>query len=254
MAQRFSGKTVLVTGSAGGLGRAIAESFAGEGAALVLVDIDAARLDATRDEMAAAGHQVMAIAADLSDEAAIARIATEFARQHDSLDVLVNNAGLAYGEVSTGFFGLGLDKWQLYFTVNTIAPLLLAEALRAPLAAAKGLIINQSSMASYVPGTAYGITKSALNAVTFALASQLAGDGIRCAAVAPGMMETEANIAALGKEQIAGLTSMQLAPARSGGATDIANACLFLASEEGSFVNNTVLNVDAGHRMRGFHP
>lgn len=249
---RFTGKTVLVTGGAGGLGLAIGETFAKDGASVVLVDIDGERLADTVTVQQAKGHAVSGIAADLSDETAIAALAAEFGEQHDRLDVLVNNAGLAYGEIARGFFGLGLAKWQRFLTINTIAPLLLAEALREPLAKAKGLIVNQSSMASYVPATAYGITKSALNAVTFALANQLAGEGVRCVAIAPGMMETEASADALGEEQMEGLTGMQLAPHRRGSPQDIANMCAFVASDEGSFVNNQALSVDAGNRMRGF--
>ena len=249
---RFAGRTVLVTGGAGGLGLAIGETFAADGAEVVLVDRDEARLADAVAALVAGGHAVSGLAADLSDETAIAALAARFMESHDRLDVLVNNAGLAYGEIAHGFFGLGLAKWQRFLTINTIAPLLLAEALRDPLAKAGGLIINQSSMASYVPGTAYGITKAALNAVTFGLASQLGGQGIRCVAIAPGMMETEASAAALGEEQIAGLTAMQLAPARRGSPRDIATLCAFLASDEGGFINNEVISVDAGSRIRGF--
>ncbi|MCJ1961655.1 SDR family NAD(P)-dependent oxidoreductase [Novosphingobium mangrovi (ex Hu et al. 2023)] len=249
---RMEGKTVLVTGAAGGLGFAIARTFADEGAHAVLVDRDAQRLAQSVEELRAAGASCSSLVADLSEEDSIRALADEVCTAHASLDVLVNNAGLAYGEIASGFFGLGFAKWQHYLAVNTLAPLLLAEHLRAPLARARGLIINQSSMASNVPGTAYGVTKAALNAVTFGLASQLAGEGVRCVAIAPGMMETEASTGALGDEAMARLTGMQLAPSRPGSPSDIAEACLYLASREGSFLNNLVLPVDAGNRLRGY--
>ena len=249
---RFDGKTVLVTGGAGGLGLTIASAFAAEGAELVLLDVDSDRLAGAVESLEAKGAAASAIAADLSDEGAIRSAAEKFCAAHGVLDVLVNNAGLAYGEVATGFFGLGMAKWQHFLAVNTIAPLLLAEHLRDPLAKARGVIINQSSMASQLPGTAYGVTKSALNAVTFALASQLGAAGIRCVGIAPGLMETEASATALGDETMARLTAMQLTPARRGLPDDIAHACLFVASEEGSFINNVLLPVDGGNRMRGF--
>jgi 3-oxoacyl-[acyl-carrier protein] reductase len=249
---RFTGKTVLVTGGAGGLGLAIAGAFAGEGAAIVLLDRDGARLADAVGALQGKGARASAITADLSVEGDLIAAARTFCESHDRLDVLVNNAGLAYGEVATGFFGLGMAKWQNFLTVNTVAPLLLAEHLRSPLAAARGVIVNQSSMASQMPATAYGITKSALNAVTFALANQLAPDGIRCVGIAPGLMETEASMGALGDEAMGRLTAMQLAPARRGLPADIANACLFVASDEGGFINNTVLPVDGGNRMRGY--
>ncbi len=253
--ERFADRTVMVTGAAGGLGLAIARAFAAEGASVVLVDRDADRLDGALDQVRAEGGEGRAHGThvvDLADEDSIRALARSFEERHTRLDVLVNNAGLAYGDIASGFFGLGMARWQTYLAINTLAPLLLAEHLRKVLAAAKGVIINQSSMASHVPGTAYGITKSALNAVTFALASQLAPDGIRCVAIAPGMMATEASTAALGEEAMARLTAMQLAPARGGVPEDIAHACLFLASPEGSFINNTILPVDAGNRLRGY--
>lgn len=247
---KFAAKTVLVTGAAGGLGRSIAEAFIAEGARVVLVDIDGDRLSATCSEL---GDNATGITADLSDEAAIARVGEEFSAISDKLDVLVNNAGLAYGEISRGFLGLGMEKWRRYFAINTISPLLLAEALRSQLAAAKGLIINQCSMAAYVPATAYGVTKAALAAMNFGMATQFAADGIRAVGIAPGLMETDANLEALPPEAHERLRAMQLAPKRGGTPRDIANACLFAASDEGGFVNNTILNVDGGHQMRGWH-
>ncbi len=246
---QFETKIVLVTGAAGGLGMAIAGAFVDQGATVICADIDATALVRTCEEF---GERAIPHTIDLTDEAAIAKLASMVADDFGRLDVLVNNAGLAHGEITTGLFGIGLAKWQRYLAVNSIAPLLLAEALREPLAAAKGIVINQSSMASYVPGTAYGITKVALNAVSFALASQLGPDGVRCVAIAPGMMETERNRATLGDQVVDEMTAMQLAPGRTGSPQDVANLCLFLASKEGSFINNEVIPVDGGHRMRGF--
>ena len=249
---RFGGKTVLVTGGAGGLGRAIGEAFAAEGAALVLVDIDGERLEKTCSELSGQGHSVTAVTADLSDEAAIKSVGEKVAAVHDKLDVLVNNAGLAYGEIAHGFLGLGMEKWQRFFTINTIAPLLLAEAVKPQLAAARGVIINQCSMAAYVPGTAYGVTKASLAAMNFAMASHFAADEVRAVGIAPGLMETEANQQSLPPEMHERLRAMQLAPKRGGTPQDIANACVFAASDEGGFLNNTILNVDGGHQMRGW--
>ena len=126
-----------------------------------------------------------------------------------------------------------------------------AQALRPALAKAKGLIINQSSMASFAPGTAYGVTKAALNAVTYGMAMQFAKDEIRAVAIAPGLMDTEANRSHLAAETQARIKGMQLMK-RQGTAEDIANMAVFLASPEGSFVNNQVILVDGGNNLRGF--
>ncbi|MBU6206769.1 MAG: SDR family oxidoreductase, partial [Alphaproteobacteria bacterium] len=170
---------------------------------------------------------------------------------HPKLDVLINNAGLHLGEIARGFFGLGQAKWQHFFAVNTIAPLLLAEALRPALKAAKGVIINKSSMASYQPQTAYGITKAALNILTHAMAAQFGADEIRCVAIAPGLMATEAAERGVESDNWERIKAMQSVK-RQGTAQDIANLGVFLASEEGSFINNQVILCDGGNAMRGF--
>jgi NAD(P)-dependent dehydrogenase (short-subunit alcohol dehydrogenase family) len=165
--------------------------------------------------------------------------------------VLINNAGLAYGEIAHGFTGLGQAKWLRFLSINSVAPLLLAEALRGPLAAAKGVVLNVSSMASSTPGTAYGITKATLNAMTFAMANAFGADGIRVVAIAPGLMETPASRASLPPgtyERIQGQQALQL----HGTADDIAQLATFLASDEARFITGEVVNCDGGNRLRGW--
>jgi 3-oxoacyl-[acyl-carrier protein] reductase len=251
MTGKFSGKTVLVTGSAGGLGRAYALAFAKEGAVLILADVNEAGLAESQAMIEALGGTASDHRVDLGDEAQIHAFAANVLTAHERLDVLINNAGLAYGEIAHGFFGLGMAKWQRFLAVNTIAPLLLAEALRPALAAAEGLVINQSSMASYTPATAYGITKASLNAMTFGMATQLAADGIRVVAIAPGLMETEASRASLPEATFQRVKGTQLLK-RQGTAEDIANLGIFLASDEGSFINNEIIIMDGGNQLRGW--
>lgn len=251
MGHRFEGKQVLVTGGAAGLGRAIAQAFAREGAELILVDIDEAGLAATAAELQAMGVECSTHRVDLAVESEIQAFGAKMAAAHDKLDVLVNNAGLAYGEISYAFEALSQDQWLRFFAINTVAPLLLAQALRPLLAKAKGVILNQSSMASNAPATAYGVTKAALNAMTFGMANRFAADGIRVNAVAPGIMETPANKAGLSDETYARIQAMQLLPLH-GTAEDIANLHVFLASDEGRFINCEVVNCDAGNRVRGW--
>ena len=251
MSGKFAGKTVLVTGGAAGLGRAYALKFGAEGAHLILSDINAAGMDETKALVEDAGGSAECRLCDMSDEAQIQALGGAVLAGHEKLDVLINNAGLHMGEIARGFFGLGQAKWQYFFAVNTIGPLLLAEALRPALAKAKGLIINKSSMASYQPQTAYGITKASLNVFTHAMASQFAVDEIRCVAIAPGLMETPAAQEGVDAANWKKLKSMQ-AVKRQGTADDIANLGYFLASDEGSFINNQVILCDGGHQLRGF--
>lgn len=251
MNKRFSGKTVVVTGGAAGLGRAHALAFAGEGAHLVLLDINEAGLAETRALIDDLGSTASIHRVDMSDEQQIIDFGKALLADHDSIDVLINNAGLHMGEIARGFSGMGLAKWQHFFTVNSFAPLLLAEAIQPALAKAKGIIINKSSMASYNPATAYGITKATLNIFTHAMATQFAADDIRCVGIAPGLMATEAAQQGVDPENWEKLKAMQFVK-RQGTAEDIANLAIFLASDEGSFINNQVILCDGGNMMRGW--
>jgi 3-oxoacyl-[acyl-carrier protein] reductase len=251
MGKRFTGRYVLITGAAGGMGLAFARKFAEEGATLILTDVHEPGLEKSAAALRELGVACSTHGVDLSTEAAIAAFATDICRQHPRIDVLINNAGIAYGEITRGFEKLSQEKWLKYFMVNTVAPLLLAQGLRASLAAAPGVILNISSMASYLPASAYGVTKAALNAMTFGMANVFGADGIRVNAIAPGIMETPASVAELTPETYARVQSAQLLKLH-GNADDIAALGLFLASDEARFITCEIVNCDAGNRMRGW--
>ena len=193
MSKRFSGRVVLITGSAGGLGRVSALRFAREGAQLILVDVNEAGLEETAAEIRKEGATCSTHRLDLAVESDIKAFGANICSQHSKLDVLFNNAGIAYGEINGPMETLSQEKWLRYLSINSLAPLFLAQALRPALAKAKGVVINQSSMASYVPGVPYGVTKATLNAITYGMANAFGADGIRVNAIAPGIMETPAN-------------------------------------------------------------
>jgi 3-oxoacyl-[acyl-carrier protein] reductase len=251
MATRFADRLVLVTGAAGGMGRTFAVRFAQEGAALILTDLEHAALEETASLVRAQGVAASTHRVDLAVESEILRFAEQVGAAHAGLDVLVNNAGLAYGEVAHAFAELGQAKWLHYLNVNAVAPLLLAQALRPLLARNRGLIINLSSMASRVPATAYGVTKATLNAMTFGMAQVFAADGIRVNAIAPGLMETPASRGQLPPATYERVQAQQLLKL-NGTADDIASLGLFLASEEGRFIDCEIIHCDAGNRLRGW--
>lgn len=250
MSQRFQDRLVLVTGGAAGLGRTFAGHFAAEGAQLILVDVDGKGLEETASLLRDRGARCESHRVDLGNEADIQRLGAQLCADHARLDVLINNAGIAYGEVAYGFEKLSQSQWLQFLSVNTLAPLMLAQVLRPPLAAAQGVVLNISSMASYMPATAYGVTKAALNAVTYGMAQVFSADGIRVNAIAPGLMETTGS-RSLPPEAIARVQAQQLLKL-NGTAEDIARLALFLASDEARFIDCEIVHCDAGNRIRGW--
>jgi NAD(P)-dependent dehydrogenase (short-subunit alcohol dehydrogenase family) len=242
---------VVITGAAGGLGRALALGFAGEGARLILADVAADGLRETATLVRGAGAECSTHGFDLAAEQEIEKFGAEICATHPRIDVLFNNAGIAYGEITQSVETIGQQKWLRYLTINSIAPLLLGIALRPALAAAKGVILNQSSMAAYMPSTIYGVTKATLNSLTYGMAQVFGADGIRVNAIAPGMMETAAANAGLPPDTQARVQATQML-ALHGLPEDIVNLALFLASDEARFITSEIMHCDAGSRIRGW--
>jgi 3-oxoacyl-[acyl-carrier protein] reductase len=241
----------MITGAGGGLGRALALGFAREGARLILTDVDEAGMRetaslASREGAVSSTHRV-----DLAVEAEIREFGARICKDHPRIDVLYNNAGIAYGEITHAFETLSQEKWLRYLAINSIAPLILAQSIRPSLASAKGVILNQSSMASNVPASAYGVTKATLNSMTFGMAHVFAKDGIRVNAIAPGIMETPANKSGLSAETYARVQGTQLLKLH-GTAEDIVTLALFLASDEARFIDCEIVSCDAGSSIRGW--
>ena len=249
MARRYENKVVAVTGAAAGHGRALALGYAREGAGLVILDIQPKGLEETADMIRELGAKCTTYEIDLSQEDQINSVGAAICAAFPKLDLLYNNAGLSQGEVNTPIDQIPLDRFQLFLMVNTLAPLYFARALRPSLAAAKGCIINQSSMASYQPAVVYGVTKSALNQMTWGMARLFGKDGIRVNAIAPGLMATEASAQGLGQEKHAQIRALQMLEA-VGSPDDIVNLGLFLGSDDARFITAEVMHSDAGQPFR----
>src|SRR5271165_4627763 len=236
----LQGKTALITGSTSGIGRAVAERFASEGAEVIISGRDDARGREVVEAVEAAGGKARFIAADLASFDDVRRLA----EATSDVDVLVNNAGVARGgptEQTTE------EAFDVTFDVNVKAPFFLTAAI-APRMAAKGggSIINISTMAATIGMNglaAYGASKAALESLTEAWTAEYAAQGVRINTVAPGPTRTPA-AAAVGERFDAFASST---PAGRGATPDeIANAITFLASEQASYIYGAILPADGG--------
>ncbi|HZQ55226.1 MAG TPA: SDR family oxidoreductase [Bryobacteraceae bacterium] len=238
MAQ-LQGKTALVTGGAAGIGREIVYRFAEEGARVISVDWNAAE-----NEKTASNASYQAVTADVSSPADVAR-AFEIA---GPVDILVNNAAFSQGD---GFLlDISEEVWDKTLAVCLKSVFLCSKtALKGMVERRAGVIINISSVNALtgIHLAAYTAAKGGIISLTRVLAAQYGGLGLRINTICPGTILSESSRAyyEAHPEIASGLASLY--PARKfGTTTDIASAALFLASDEATFINGTVLTVDGG--------
>jgi 2-dehydro-3-deoxy-D-gluconate 5-dehydrogenase len=248
----LAGRKALVTGASGGLGAAIAVGLASAGADVVVHgELRPDDCDATCAAIRAAGGTAAAIAGDLSDSGAPARLIAEAVAAFGGLDILVNNAGTirrAPAEETAD------ADWDFVLDVNLGSVFRLCrEVGRLMLAAGRGKIVNIASLLSFQGGIrvpAYAASKSGVAAVTKALANEWAGRGINVNAIAPGYMRTN-NTAALQADPVRSRQILERIPAsRWGEPGDLVGAAVFLSSRASDYVNGHILVVDGGWLAR----
>ena len=243
----LDGRVALVTGSTRGIGWAIAETFAAHGATVVLHGRDAAGgvHDRAAELTERHGREMLALAGDLNDPAAVRALFPPIFKQFRRLDVLVNNAGV----LVDGLLGMISDADAIRtLNVNTLAPILATQEAARQMARHKsGSIVNVSSIIGRVGNegmTVYAASKAAVLGLTYASAKELAPRGIRVNAIAPGFIETDMASAIPAPKYAERLQSVKMG--RIGTAADVANTALFLASDLSSYVTGQVIGVDGG--------
>jgi NAD(P)-dependent dehydrogenase (short-subunit alcohol dehydrogenase family) len=246
--ERLRGKSAVVTGAAKGIGRATAELFAREGARLVVNDVDEDRLTKLRERLADSGVEVEAVVGDVSVVEDAQRIIEVAVEEFGRIDVLVANAGVI---PLNNIVDATPEDWEAVMAVDGRGMFLTCKyAVEAMLGQEKpgGSIVCLSSI-SGVAGQAeqstYGPAKFVASGITKHLAVEWADRGIRVNAVAPGTIATEA-VAELPKEYKAPMKEAHPI-GRLGEPSEVANAILFLASDEASFVTGAILPVDGGY-------
>jgi NAD(P)-dependent dehydrogenase (short-subunit alcohol dehydrogenase family) len=238
---RFEGKVAIVTGAARGIGEAYARALAAEGAKVVVADLNDAGKQVAED---IGGLFVQTDVASHESAKACAEAAVS---AYGGLDLLVNNAAI-YGDMQFDLLlTVDWDYYRRFMSVNMDGALVMTRACY-PHMKNGGAIVNQSSTAAWLYSGFYGLAKVAINGLTQQLAHELGGMNIRVNAIAPGPTDTEATRTQAGDH--VNTLVQGLALKRVGQPQDMVGACLFLLSDEASWVTGQILNVDGGQVFR----
>ena len=244
---RFDGKVSFITGGAIGFGRAFARALAAEGASIVIADIDEPAASGLTRELEAAGSPALAARCDVADEHQVQSVVDSTVERFGGIDILINNAGKHLMKYNQPFSVLERDELRALFDVNVVGVVNCSVAARPSMAArGGGVIVNISSMASYLSTTPYAVSKLAVRGLTIAFAAEFAPDHIRVNAIAPGLMATENAIADLPQQIVDHIVDEQQLIHRLGTMDDIVKAMLYLCSDESSFVTGETLRVTGG--------
>ena len=244
--QPLKGKAAIVTGAAGGIGRAYARGLAEAGAAVVLADIRGEAAAEQAAAIAADGYEAIGIQVDVTSEESTLAMARQTSERFGSVDILVNNAALMAEIMTRGqLTTIPLEMWHRTLDVNLTGPFLCTRAV-VPYMKEKGYgkIINQSSGGAWLGGAHYGMTKLGIVSMTISLAKELAKSGIRVNAIAPGWTNTEAGNATTSPEVRAALA--RSIPFPFGEPEDLVGGLVFLASAASDWVTGVTLNIDGG--------
>ena len=235
----FNEKTVLITGAAVGIGRACAHMFAKNGAKVVLVDLNAEKLDEVKNELAK--YPVLTFVCDVTDESGVNALVAETAKTFGNVDILVNNAAL--WRSFNDFCDIPVEEWQTFLNINVMGPVYFTRAvLPAMLEKGFGRIINVASVAGVYGNarmTHYSATKGALISLTKALAKEVAAKGVTVNSVAPGSV-SPANNPDMDYFQDTPLSHT----GRTGTDNENASLICYLASDEAAYINGQNIQID----------
>lgn len=246
---RLKDKVVVVTGAAQGIGEAYAKAIAREGASVVVADLNTESGERVAQEIEADGGTAMFVACDVSSAESATALVEAVTAAYGGIDGLVNNAAI-YGEMAFDLLiSVDWDYYKKFMSVNMDGALVMTRAVyRSMQKRGGGSIVNQSSTAAYLYSGFYGLAKVGVNGLTHQLAHEVGGMGIRVNAIAPGPTDTAATRTQAGdaaKDLVKGL-----ALKRMGQPEDMVGACVFLLSDEASWVTGQILAVDGGQTFR----
>jgi 3-oxoacyl-[acyl-carrier protein] reductase len=244
---RFEQRVGFITGAARGFGAAFAGAFAREGAAVAVADIDDVMAAEVAREIEQAGGRAMAVRCDVADENDVDRAVAEVVATLGDISIVINNAGRHLMKYNQPFGALTRAEIRGLFDVNIMGIVNVTLACHESMKRhGKGAVVNISSMAGYQVSSPYGVSKLAVRGLTTAFAGELAPDGVRVNAIAPGLMATESAMADLPPSLIEEFVERRQLIHRVGDVEDIVEAALFLCSDAAAFITGETIRVTGG--------
>ncbi|MCX5707321.1 MAG: 3-oxoacyl-[acyl-carrier-protein] reductase [Candidatus Omnitrophica bacterium] len=245
---KLKDKVALITGGARGIGQAIALAFAKEGADIVVADVNLEIAQKTALEIEVLGRKALALEMDVTDYAKVEEGVNKILDKFGKVDILVNNAGITKDNL---ILRMSQVEWDAVINVNLKGTFNCIKAVSRPMIKQRsGKIISIASIIGLIgnPGQAnYSASKAGIIALTKTVAKELASRNINANAVAPGFIQTE--MTAKLSEDVKKKMMEAIPLAKLGTPGDVANVCLFLASEESSYITGQTITVDGGMVM-----
>lgn len=241
-------KVAIITGSARGIGKAIAMRYAQAGAKVVISDINQEACDATAQEIAALGVQTLGVGCNVTQKADVEKLMDTVKEKFGCIDILVNNAGITKDNL---FVRMKEEEWDAVLAVNLKGTFLCSQAAGTiMMRQRKGRIVNIASVSGLFGNAGqanYAASKAGVVALTKVIARELAARGVTCNAIAPGFIKTDMTDKLT--DEIKAAVEKQIPLGKMGTTDDIANVALFLAADESNYMTGQVLPVCGGMVM-----
>jgi len=244
----LKGKVAVVTGAAGGIGYAVAKNFVQNGAKLVIVDLQAEAVDKAVQSLLSFGD-VQGFVGDVTDGQKMQELFAQLKKEQGSVDILVNNAGITRDGL---LMRMKEADWQAVMDVNLKGVFVCTQkASKIMMKQRSGVILNMASVVGLMGNagqTNYAASKGGVIAFSKSVAKEFGSRGVRCNAIAPGFIQTEMTNAL--PEEVVATYKKSIALGKLGTVDDVAELCLFLASDRAKYITGQTINVDGGLVMQ----